>query len=154
MRGLERALEETDWTLRERRAHLLCLLVQAAVAQGDAQRAYTALQQLTADPETLATDALKAMHCGAQAELALHAGEFKPAAQKLRQAVRHWREVGSPVGEAEARLRLAECLLLDDDAAGSELELHTLDSNLLAAVGAHGVRLAALRQAVSRAAQR
>jgi DNA-binding winged helix-turn-helix (wHTH) protein len=154
MRGLERALEETDWTLRERRAHLLCLLVQAAVALGNAQRGHEALQQLAANPETLATDALRAMHCGAQAELAIHAGEFKPAAQKLRQAVRHWREVGSPVGEGEARLRLAECLLLDDDAAGSELELHTVESNLAAAVGAHGARLAALRQAVGRETQR
>ncbi len=154
LRGLERALAEADWTLRERRAHMLCLLVHAAVAQGDAKRAHAALQHFTDDADLLGTDALKAMHCGAQAELAIHTGEFRPAAQKLRQAVRHWREVGSPVGEAEARLRLAECLLLDDDTAGSELELHTLESNLAAAVAAHGARLAALRRAVGRESQR
>ncbi|HEX6703134.1 MAG TPA: hypothetical protein VF169_00125 [Albitalea sp.] len=98
-RGLERALEEADWTLRERRGQLLCLLVRAAVMAGDAERAREALQTLHADPQMLANEALKAMHCGAQAELALHDGEIKLAANKLRHAVRHWREVSSPVGE-------------------------------------------------------
>ncbi|WOB08617.1 winged helix-turn-helix domain-containing protein [Piscinibacter gummiphilus] len=152
--GLERALEETDWTLRERRAHLLCLLVHAAVAMGDAARAREALQQLVADPEMLATEALKAMHCCAQAELGIHEGELKPAVARLRQAVRHWREVGSPVGEAETRLRLAECLLLDHDLLGAELELFAVESNFATMVAAHAPRLAALRQAVGPAACR
>lgn len=147
-RGLERALEETDWTLRERRGHVLCLLVHAAVAVRDAERAREALRQLAGDPEMLATEALKAMHCGAQAELAAHEGDLALAVQRLRQAARHWREAGSPVGEAETRLRLAECLLLDQDVPGTELELHALESSFATVVAAHASRLAALRQAI------
>ena len=147
-RGLERALDEANWTLRERRGQLLCLLVHAAAAAGDVQRAREALQALHADPQLLSTDALKAMHCGAVAELALHDGELKPAAQSLRQAIRHWREVGSRVGEVESRMRLAECLLQDHDAAASELELHAVESRLASVAVVHRARLGALREAL------
>jgi len=147
-RGLERALEEADFTLRERRGLLLCMLVHAAVAAGDVERARETLHVLATDPQMLATDALRAMHCCAEAELALHDREFKLAAQQLRRAVRHWREVGSPVGEAETRMRLAECLLQDRDASGTELELHAMESNLAPVAAAHRVRLTALRDAL------
>jgi DNA-binding winged helix-turn-helix (wHTH) protein/tetratricopeptide (TPR) repeat protein len=144
-RGLERALEEADWSLRERRGPLLCLLVHAAVAAGDAERARETLRTIAADPQVLANDAVKAMHCRAEAELALHGSDFKLAAQKLRRAVRHWREAGSPVGEAETRIRLAECLVLDHDTTSTELELHALESNLARVVAAHRGRITALR---------
>jgi tetratricopeptide (TPR) repeat protein len=147
-RGLERALEEADWSLRERRGQLLCLLAHAAAAAGDVERARATLQTIAADPQVLANDAVKAMHCRAEAELALHGGDFKLAAQKLRRAVRHWREVGSPVGEAETRIRLAECLALDRDTTNTELELHVLESNLAPVVAAHHGRIAALRDAL------
>ncbi|HKX40222.1 MAG TPA: winged helix-turn-helix domain-containing protein [Burkholderiaceae bacterium] len=144
-RELERALEEADWTLRERRGQLLCLLVHAALRAGDAQRAREALQTLDADPQMLATEALKAMHCGAEAELAMHAGDVKLAAHKLRHAVRHWREVGSPVGEAETRMRLAECLIQDRDLGGAELELHAIEFNLAPAAAMHRDRMGMLQ---------
>ena len=149
LRGLERALEEVDWTLRERRGELLCLLVRAAVSTGDIERAREALQTLRTEPQMLTTEALKAMHCGAEAELALHGGELKLAAQKLRQALRHWREVGSPVGEAETRVRLAECLVQDHDMAGAELELHAVESNLAPVAATYCDRVAALRSALT-----
>lgn len=152
LRGLERALEAADWTLRERRGELLCLLVHAAVAAGQIDRAREALRTLATDPQMLATGALEALHCGAQAEVALADGAPAAAARLLRQAVRHWREVGATVGEAEARLRLAECLLQDDDAAAAELELHALEAQPVAAMGAHRARLAALRAALRAAA--
>ena len=148
-RGLERALEEVDWTLRERRVQLLCLLVHAAIATGEVDRAREALHTLRSDPQLLANEALKAMHGGAEAEMALYDRDFKLAAQKLRQAVRHWREVGSPVGEAETRIRLAECLLQDQDATGSELELHAVESHLAAVAAAHRERLETLRDALT-----
>lgn len=147
-RGLERALEEADWTLRERRGQLLCLLVQAAVAAGDVDRARETLQTIAADPQLLANEALKAMHCRADAELALQGGDLKLGAQKLRQAVRHWRAAGSPVGEAETRMRLAECLLQDRDTAGTELELHAMESSLAPVAMVHRARLDALREAL------
>jgi tetratricopeptide (TPR) repeat protein len=148
LRGLERALEEGDWTQRESRGQLLCLLVHASLAAGDVDRGREALQALTADPQMLANDALKAMHCCAEAELALHDREFKRAAQHLRRAIRYWREIPSPVGEAETRVRLAECLVRDGDAAGAELELHTLESNLARVSTVHRARLAALHDAL------
>jgi hypothetical protein len=147
-RDLERALEEADWTLQERRAQLLCLLAHAAVVAGDIERGRAALRALEAEPQLLATEALQAMQCSAEAELALHEGRLSHAAQKLRRAVRHWREVGSPVGEVEARLRLAECLLLEGDTAGTELELHAVDSHLAPVTAAHAGRLSSLRDAL------
>ena len=147
-RGLESALEEGDWSLRERRGQLLCLLVHASLAAGDVERGREALQVLATDPQMLDTDALKAMHCCAEAELALHDREFKLAAQHLRRAIRYWREIGSPVGEAEARMRLAECLLQDRDIAGTELELHALESNLARVTTVHRARLDALHGAL------
>ncbi len=144
-RGLERALEEGDWSQRERRGLLLCLLARAAVSAGDVERGREALRVLATDPQMLATEALRAMHCHAQAEVAIADGDLALAARKLREAVRHWREVGSPVGEAETRLRLAECLLQDGDASGCELELHAVESNLAGAAVAHRARVDDLR---------
>lgn len=147
-RGLEQALDEADWSLRERRGQLLCLLAQAAVAAGDLERARAALRTLATDPQMLATDALRAMHRMAEADVACADGEPQRAVQKLRQAIRHWRDVGSPTGEAEARLRLAECLLQDADLAGAELELHALDSQLAGATLPYPQRLQALRESL------
>lgn len=148
-RELERSLEEADWTLRERRGQLLCLLVHACIASGDVDRAREALSVLATDAQMLATEALQAMHACAQATLAHHEGDFALASQHLRRAVRHWREAGSPVGEADARLRLAECLLKDRDSSGAELELHTVESQLAPSSLAHRAKLAALRECLA-----
>jgi thioredoxin-like negative regulator of GroEL len=96
----------------------------------------------------LATEALKGMHAAAEAELAAADGDVERAVQQLRRSVQHWREAGCRVGEAEARLRLAECLLDDGDAAGSELELHAVESRLASAALAHRGRIDALRLAL------
>jgi DNA-binding winged helix-turn-helix (wHTH) protein/tetratricopeptide (TPR) repeat protein len=148
-RELERALADTDWLLRERRAQILCLLVHAAVAAGDVERGREALRTLASDPQMLATEALRASHCSAEAEVAMSDGDVARAVQKLRQAVRHWGEAGLRVCEAETRLRLAECLLGDQDVVGAELELHALESNFAAVVLPHRARLDTLRTALS-----
>jgi DNA-binding winged helix-turn-helix (wHTH) protein/tetratricopeptide (TPR) repeat protein len=147
-RELERALSDADWLLRERRGQILCLLVHAAVAAGNIERGRQALETLAADPQMLATEALKAAYSGAEAEMALAEGDCARAAQKLRQAVRQWREAGLRSGEAEARLRLAECLLQDEDATGAELELHAVESNFSAMVVPYRARLDGLRSAL------
>lgn len=144
-RGLERALDAPDFTLLERRAQLLSLLVHAAVAAGDVPRAREALTSLDREASLLDNPALTAMHSAAQAELAIVDGDGKRAAIKLRHAIRDWHEVGSPPGEAEARLRLAECLLHDGDAVGAELELHAVQTTLATAARAHLARINALR---------
>ena len=106
------------------------------------------MRVLATDPQMLATEALKAMHGAAEAEIALHDGEPRLAAHKLRQALRHWRDVGSQVGEAETRLRLAECLLQEGDTASAELELHAVESRLASVAVAHRPRMIALRAAL------
>ena len=147
-RGLERALQDGDWTLRERRAQLLCLLVHAAIAGADVARARSALDALNAEPQMLATEALRAMHAQAQAELAWHDQQPKQATQHLRRAIAHWREVGAPAGEADARMRLAECLLDDSDVAAAEMEIHAVESRFVAVAAAHRPRLQALQRAL------
>lgn len=150
-RGLEQALETPDFTLRERRDQVLCLLVHAAVAAGDVPRAREAMHLLDNDARRLDNESLTAMHSAAQAELALAEGRPRLAASKLRQAIRDWREVGSPVGEVEARLRLAECLLDDGDRPGAELELHAVQTTLASTAAAHRKRVEALRSRLSAA---
>ena len=49
------------------------------------------------------------------------------------------------VGEAETRMRLAECLLAGGDVSGAELEVHALESTLAPVAAAHRGRLDALR---------
>ena len=147
-RGLERALDDGDWTQRERRGQLLCLLVHAALAADDASRAREALDTLRTDPQLLTTEALQAMYAQAQAELALHERDAKQATAHLRRAIKHWREVGSPVGETDARTRLAECLLQDGDVAGAELELHAAEAKLASIAAAYRPRIDALRRAL------
>jgi ATP/maltotriose-dependent transcriptional regulator MalT len=148
LRGLEQALEEGDWTMRERRGLVLCLLVQAAVTAGDVERGREALRVLAADPQLIGTEALAAFHCLAEAEVAVAEGDTRRATQRLRQSVRHWRGVGCRVGEVEARLRLAECLLHAGDTSGAELELHAIDTHLAGSAAAHRLRLDALRGAL------
>ncbi len=148
-RGLEVALNEQDWTLLERRGQLLCLLASAAVAAGDTTRAREVINLVGSDPEMQSTDQLKALFSGAQAELAIADSDLKRAAMHLRQAVRNWREAGSPTSEVETRLRLAECLLQDRDAAGSELELHAVTSSPTAGVEVYRARLNVLQNALA-----
>jgi tetratricopeptide (TPR) repeat protein len=147
LRGLERALGDSNWALCERRAQLLCTLVHAALAAGEAERAREALRQLESDPPLLAPQALQGLAAQARAELDWHEQRHAEAIQHLRQAVRHWHAVGAPAGEAEARVRLAECLRADGDIAAAELELYALESNpvLAGVAGLHG-RMAALRE--------
>ena len=147
-RGLQKALADADWLLRERRGQILCLLVHAAVAAGDVERGREALRMIAGDPQMLATEALKASHCSAEAELAMSDGDLARAGQKLRQALRHWGEAGLRVCEAETRLRLAECLLGEQDLVGAELELHALESNFASVVSPHRARLDRLRAAL------
>lgn len=140
-RGLEQALDTEDFTLRERRAQVLCLLVHAAVAAGDIVRARAAMADLGAEAVRLDNASLSAMHNAAEAELAQADGDTKLAALKLRRAIRAWLDVGSPLGEVEARLRLAECLLDEGDTSGAELELHVLQTTLAFAARAYGARV-------------
>jgi DNA-binding winged helix-turn-helix (wHTH) protein len=146
LRGLEQALDTADFTLRERRAQLQCLLVHAAVAAGDLPRAREAMDSLAREARRLDNESLTAMHSAAQAELALADGHAKSAAASLRRAIRDWHEVGSPVGEVEARLRLAECLLADGYPHGAELELHAVQTTLAPAARAHRRRVHSLRE--------
>jgi DNA-binding winged helix-turn-helix (wHTH) protein len=143
-RALERALGDPGWVMRERRAELLCLLVHAQLATGDIEKARETLRSLSADPELVSTEALRAQHAVAQAEIEVVDGAYAEAVRCLRKAIRHWREIDSRRGSYATRLRLAECLLLDGDAHAAELELHSLSSQPTV-LAADGARLALLK---------
>jgi tetratricopeptide (TPR) repeat protein len=145
LRGLEQALDTQDFTLRERRAQLLCLLVHAAMAAGDVARARQAMAALDAEAMPVENESVAAMRSAAEAELALADGQPPLAMARLRRAIAEWRNVGSPAGEFEARLRLAECLLDQGDAAGAELELYALQAQRATAARAYGRRVERLR---------
>ena len=63
---------------------------------GNPDDARKALQTLAAEPQMLTTDALRALHCGAEAEVALHGGNPKAGSAKA-----------APRGTPLARGRLA-----------------------------------------------
>jgi DNA-binding winged helix-turn-helix (wHTH) protein/predicted negative regulator of RcsB-dependent stress response len=130
LRGLQRALEDGNWVMRERRGQLLATLVSAALAAGQPGRARGALEELTANPELWSTPAVAAMAARARAEVALEDGQRNEAAAQLRRALQHWHEIGSPLNAADVRLRLADLLLAEGDRDAAELELAAAESLL------------------------
>lgn len=153
IRSLERSLEERSWMNRQRRGTLLCHLAAIAAAAGRPETANGALEQLEAEPGIWATPALAAVRARAWAELAFAEGHVSEAIDSLRRAVELWREAGSPLNAAWARLRLAQLLVAEGDSPGAELELSaaegvaaTLEAKLLS------TRIAAAREALGLAA--
>jgi len=151
MRGLERALKQSNWVMRERRAQLLATLVRVALAAGEPQRARDALRELEEDPPSWSTPALAAMVDHARGELALAEGGRSEACALLRQALQQWLDIGAPVAAADVRVRLAEVLHADGDAEGAELELAAAEQVLdRFGAGALRTRCEALRHCLHR----
>jgi len=129
MRGLERALLDDDWALRERRGQLLSTLVHAALAAGEPEVAQRALDELERNPALWSTAALAAMVDDARSALASHHGQRSEAIVWLRRALQRWLEVGAPLGVADVRVRLAEQLVAEGDDDAAELELSAAEAS-------------------------
>ncbi|MCL4801438.1 MAG: winged helix-turn-helix domain-containing protein [Burkholderiales bacterium] len=149
VRGLEQALADHDWAIRERRGQLLATLALAALAAGAPERAREALGDLDGAAHLWSTPALAAMVATARAELALHERRRGEAVALLRQSLKQWHDIGARLDCAEVRLRLAEVLAADGDRDAAELELAAAEA-LADRLGAARLRSrgAALRRAL------
>jgi DNA-binding NarL/FixJ family response regulator len=114
---LARALDLAEAYLRDvpprtgtLRAIGLDLLVRTLVALGQLDRASTALQELEALADVVATDPLRASVSFADGLVALASGEPERARAALEDATRLYRRSGAPFEEARARIELARAL--------------------------------------------
>jgi len=151
VRSLEDSLADPAWATRQRRGMLLAQLAIITARGGQPERARAALAELERQPQLWETPALKAHVVHARAEAAHAAGRARVAVTGLRQAIRLWREIGSPLNLAATHLRLAEWLAADADPDGADLELSAAET-VLRTLGAPGLdaRCATLRRAISR----
>jgi len=122
-RSLERSLAARDWSSAQRRGLYLAHLAMIASIAGDCERARQALDTLESTPGLCATSAMMATAAQARGELALCRGERKLAVSALRQGASLWRDVGAPLQVALVGLRLAQCLLAEQDPEVADLEL-------------------------------
>lgn len=123
VRALEAALQNRTWALSERRGVLLADLAIAAAAVGDLGRARAALGELENRTDLWSSTAVEPVVLQARAEVALLEGHAAKAAGALREALKRWHSIGSPLHAALTRLRLAEVSIAAGDAATAELEL-------------------------------
>lgn len=122
LRSLERSVDASGWSNRQRRGLLLAHLAIVAARTGSVERAREALAELDEHPERWSTSALRALVTSARGELALSEGQTGGAIALLRQALEIWKDVDSPLNAASTRLRLADCLAAVGDADAAELE--------------------------------
>jgi DNA-binding winged helix-turn-helix (wHTH) protein len=130
LRGLERALDGTQWAHRQKRGLLLAHLVTVAIAAGERSIADRALAELDAHPELHATPSHSAFVAQARASVARADGDLERAVAWLRAAIAIWLETGSSLNVVRVRLKLAEILCAMGDVVHAELELSAAESVL------------------------
>jgi DNA-binding winged helix-turn-helix (wHTH) protein/tetratricopeptide (TPR) repeat protein len=123
LRCLERALDDQNWSMRQRRGLLLAHLATIAAGAGHLERARQVLAELESERNIMVTPAVAALRARARGEVA-----FADAIVSLRHALETWQEMGSPLNMAEVRLRLAEFLVADGDVPAAEMELSAAES--------------------------
>jgi tetratricopeptide (TPR) repeat protein len=136
-RQLEQNMHEEGSSFRMHRGMSLAYLALAAATAGKPARAREAIEQLTQQPELIATPSLAALVARARAEI-LEAESDRPGAIKqLRVALRMLQALGAPLPAAEVRRKLATLLGADGDHESAELELTTA-INVFRRAGADG----------------
>lgn len=123
VRALELTLEERSWIPRESRGSLLAHLAIAAAAAGRLETAAAALAELDAHPEHRSTPALTAYYHAARAALLAAQARHGESVSAWRAAAQQWREVGSPLYAARARLELGKALLATGAREHAAMEL-------------------------------
>jgi DNA-binding winged helix-turn-helix (wHTH) protein/tetratricopeptide (TPR) repeat protein len=124
LRALERALESSSWSHRQRRALLLASTVTVALAADVPERARRALAELEETFGAAATSAVDALLRQARAEIQAHEGQRQAAIASRREAIERWHRAGSPFQVARNRVELAKLFTLDGDAEAARLEIH------------------------------
>ncbi len=106
------------------RARLCAAQVEIALADGDAETAGRACDELTRTASTYGSSGLEAAALQARGAVCLAGGRAEAALPTLRAACRRWRELDAPYDAARVRLLLAVAYqaLGDADAAARELD--------------------------------
>jgi DNA-binding CsgD family transcriptional regulator len=106
------------------RARLCAAQVEIALADGDAETAGRACDELTRTASTYGSSGLEAAALQARGAVCLAGGRAEAALPTLRAACRRWRELDAPYDAARVRLLLAGAYqaLGDADAATRELD--------------------------------
>ncbi len=122
-RAIAESLANPDGLAREGRWLVLPAAVEIAIADGDAELARSALEELQSLAELLGTTAVRAAALVAGGRVALWESRTEDAARDLRRGIRMWCEIEAPFEASQARVVLAAAYreLADPDAA--ELEL-------------------------------
>ncbi|MGD8607921.1 MAG: winged helix-turn-helix domain-containing protein [Myxococcales bacterium] len=128
--GLERSLKEAGWADRQRYGLLLAHLIEVALAADRPKRARQALEKLERTPNLWSTSGLRAYMLGARAELRMFEGDLEEAISDLREAVRLWHRIGSPLHLVRQRLRLARAYSETGEHDAADLELSAATSAL------------------------
>jgi class 3 adenylate cyclase len=140
--ALAQALGERPQDLL-RRARLLPVEVEVALARGDIARAERAASELAEIAASFDTSALHARAACARAAVALAHGDGEAGLRCAREGLRRWQEIELPYEAARARLLVADALGLSGEHDPAALELRAAHAVFL--------RLGARRDAQSAA---
>ncbi|MEJ2761702.1 MAG: winged helix-turn-helix domain-containing protein [Gammaproteobacteria bacterium] len=128
IRGLERALADQNWSVRQRRGLLYAHLATISAGAGRPELARRALEELESESNIWSTPGLAALRARARGEVAFAEAQLQEAIASLRRAVAIWQDIGSPLNVADTRLRLAELFIVDKDALAAELEVSAAET--------------------------
>jgi DNA-binding NarL/FixJ family response regulator len=104
-------------------ARLLAAQVDVSIAAGALDQARAAAEELASVEDTLSSAVISATAATAAGALRLAEGDPAAALERLRHALRRWRDLGLPYEEARARLLAGAAVTLLGDADGGRVEL-------------------------------
>ena len=104
-------------------ARLLAAQVDVSIAAGALDQARVAAAELASVEDTLSSPVISATAATAAGALRLAEGDPAAALERLRHALRRWRDLGLPYEEARARLLAGAAVTLLGDADGGRVEL-------------------------------
>jgi class 3 adenylate cyclase/tetratricopeptide (TPR) repeat protein len=125
--SIRNALDEVEWD-KLARARLLPAQADIAKARGDAETAHAAAAELEEVAKEFGTAAIRAAAAHAAAVASLLREERGDAAQRFREARKHWRELDAPYEGALETVALAEALVGAGDPEAAKQELQTARS--------------------------
>ncbi|MGD8808161.1 MAG: hypothetical protein PVG24_01080, partial [Gammaproteobacteria bacterium] len=126
--GLLRAVDDSNWALRQRRGLLLATLAKIAARHGYREHALSAIDELDNHRELWESEHHNAAVAEARAELAALEGNTRDAATSLREAIASWQAAKANLNQAACRFRLAQLLADEGDVAGARFELDAAKS--------------------------
>jgi DNA-binding NarL/FixJ family response regulator len=104
-------------------ARLLAAQVDVSIAAGALDQARAAAAELASVEDALSSPVISATAATAAGALWLAEGDPAAALERLRHALRRWRDLGLPYEEARARLLAGAAVTLLGDADGGRVEL-------------------------------